>query len=147
MADIPYQRMVAHTIYDVPGHSPKTHALHPRAIYSLVLLRPRPDADMVGYKIPKKNIVTRPALIRFYSAHADSISCNSSGENGGLCKAIRFFCICVTELEPIITLVTLSSFRIQANDISANVCPRRAAICSKAAICDNRCSVSDSFFK
>ena len=56
-----------------------------------------------------------------------SISCNSSPEKEILSNAFRLSINWATELAPINTLVTRSSFNNQASAISAKVCPRRAA--------------------
>ena len=66
-----------------------------------------------------------------------SIRSNSSLEKSTFRKAFRLSSSCATELAPIMTDVTSSSFKTQAKDISANVCPRRWAIsfsCRAASI-------------
>lgn len=93
------------------------------------------------------SFVSLESKVCFHREHATSISCNSSGLKGGLCNAPKFFCICATELAPMITLVTLLSFSIHPNDISANDCPRRSAISLRASICSLRLSVSASFLR
>ena len=56
-----------------------------------------------------------------------SISCNSSRRKRYYPNAFRLSINWATELAPINTLVTRSSFNNQASAISAKVCPRRAA--------------------
>ena len=87
-------------------------------------------------------IVCRPA----YGKMA-SIRSSSSLEKSTFRKAFRLSSSCATELAPIMTDVTSSSFKTQAKDISANVCPRSAATRSKALIFSKIASVNTSRFR
>lgn len=71
----------------------------------------------------------------------------SSSQNDVLSKDFKLSSICFTELAPIMTEATFSSFSNHANDISAKVCPRRAAISFKSLILRRTSSVRASFLR
>lgn len=71
----------------------------------------------------------------------------SSSVNEVLFIAFRLSSNCPTELAPIMTEVTKSSFSTHANAISAKVCPRCSAISFRVLILHNTSSVNCSFKK
>lgn len=75
------------------------------------------------------------------------ISSSSSVVNLVLFSAFRLLDSCSTELEPMMTEVTDSSFSNHARAISARVCPRRQAISFSNLMRCSICSVNDSFFR
>ena len=75
------------------------------------------------------------------------ISSSSSVVKAGPSTAFKFFFSCSTELAPMRTLVTKSSFRIHASAISASDWPLRCATSFSAWMRFKVCSVSDSFFR
>ena len=71
----------------------------------------------------------------------------SSSVNEVLFIAFRLSSNCPTEVAPIMTEVTKSSFSTHANAISAKVCPRCSAISFRVLILHNTSSVNCSFLR